>query len=99
MKDFREANFEDLKFLPDDYWYPLATGYLIKIISTQRADSLKEALDMFDAQLHRWKVEEANAEIIAQQQTQTAHPKSIRTGSKINAAANVINGLNNMYNN
>ncbi len=93
-----EDNYEDLKFLPDDYWYPLATGYLVKIISTQRADSLKEALDMFDAQLHRWKVEEANAEMVAQQQAQTAHLKSIRTSSKINAAANIINGMNNMYN-
>ncbi len=93
-----EDNYEDLKFLPDDYWYPLATGYLVKIISTRRADSLKEALDMFDAQLHRWKVEEANAEMVAQQQAQTAHLKSIRTSSKINAFANVMNTMNNMYN-
>ncbi len=91
-------NYEDLKFLPEDYWYPLATGYLVKIISTRRADSLKEALDMFDAQLHRWKVEEANAEMVAQQQAQTAHLKSIRTSSKINAVANVMNTMNNMYN-
>ena len=91
-----EANYEALSFLPDDYWYPLATTYLIKAIASGRVHSLGEALDRFDAQLHRWKVEEANNNLLVQQQAQTAHLKSIRTSSKVNAAANVANAVFNI---
>jgi ABC-type transport system involved in cytochrome bd biosynthesis fused ATPase/permease subunit len=62
-----EANYEALSFLPDDYWYPMATSYLVKAIASKRVDNLGDALDRFDAQLHRWKVEEANANLLAQQ--------------------------------
>lgn len=91
-------NLEQVRFLPADYWYPMATEYLIKVVAAHRADSLKEALDLFDAQLHRWRVEEANNAILAQQQLQTAHLASIRTSSKISAAANVTNTLLNFAN-
>ena len=91
-----EANYDALSFLPDDYWYPLATSYLIKVIESQRVESLREALDHFDAQLHRWKVEEANAAIVTEQRAQTVHLKSIRTSSKVNAAANVTNAIFNI---
>lgn len=85
-----------LSFLPDDYWYPLATAYLVKAIASGRVTTLGEALDRFDAQLHRWRVEEANAELLSQQQAQTAHLRSIRTSSKVNAAANVTNAIFNI---
>lgn len=91
-----EANYDALSFLPDDYWYPLATSYLIKVIESKRVGSLGEALDRFDAQLHRWKVEEANAALLTEQQAQTTHLKSIRTSSKVNAAANVTNAIFNI---
>jgi len=91
-----EANYEALSFLPDDYWYPMATSYLVKAIASKRVDNLGDALDRFDAQLHRWKVEEANANLLAQQQAQTAHLKSISTSSKVNAAANVANTVFNI---
>lgn len=91
-----EENYEMLSFLPDDYWYPLATSYLVKAIASKRVGTLGEALDRFDAQLHRWKVEEANAALLAQQQAQTEHLKSIRTSSKVSAAANVTNTIFNI---
>lgn len=97
-EDVFARNLEKVRFLPADYWYPMATEYLIKVVAAHRADSLKEALDLFDAQLHRWRVEEANNAILAQQQLQTAHLASIRTSSKISAAANVTNTLLNFAN-
>ena len=51
---------------------------------------------MFDEQLHRWKVEEANTSIVAQQQAQTEALKGIRKSSAINAAANVANAAANI---
>lgn len=97
-EDIFARNLEKVRFLPADYWYPMATEYLIKVVTAHRADSLKEALNLFDAQLHRWRVEEANNAILAQQQLQTAHLASIRTSSKISAAANVTNTLLNFAN-
>ena len=51
-----DNNVNDLAFLPVDYWYPLATEYLVKVVQADRANSLAEALSMFDEQLHRWKI-------------------------------------------
>ena len=91
-----EENYDDMAFLPEEYWYPLATSYLINIAKTGRCRDLNEALDKFDEQLHRWKLEETNSEILAQQQLQTANLRSINTSSGINAAANVMNAIINL---
>ena len=91
-----DANYDALSFLPDDYWYPLATSYLVKAIASQRVTTLGDALDRFDAQLHRWQVEESNANLLAQQQAQTVHLKSISVSNKVNAVANVANAVFNI---
>lgn len=90
-RDIFEENYALLSFLPVDYWYPMATEYMIKMVQTDRAANLPSALDLFDAQLHRWKVEDANAQIIRQQQMQTSQLQGIRTSSAVNAAASVAN--------
>lgn len=86
----------EMDFLPVDYWYPMATEYLVGVVKSGRVQSLGDALDRFDAQLHRWKIEEANAQLVAQQEQQTAYLSSIKTSSKINAAANVTNTIFNI---
>lgn len=91
-----DNNVNDLAFLPVDYWYPLATEYLVKVVQADRANSLAEALSMFDEQLHCWKIEEANAEIVAQQKAQTANLNSIRKSSKVSAIANTANAIVNI---
>lgn len=99
-KEYAQQIFDDhideLAFLPVDYWYPMATDYLVKVIQAKRANTLGEAIDKFEEQLHRWKVEEANAQMVAQQQQQTAHLASIKTSSKVSAAANVTNTIFNI---
>ena len=91
-----EDNVPTLSIIPNDYWYPMATNYLLKVVQTGRADTVNQALQMFDEQLHRWKVEEANASIVAQQKAQTEALKGIRRSSAINAAANVVNAAANV---
>ena len=51
---------------------------------------------MFDEQLHRWKIEEANAEIVAQQKAQTANLNSIRKSRKVSAIAYTANAIVNI---
>ncbi len=88
-EDILAQHADELAFLPVDYWYPLATGYMLKMLVTNRADDVREALNLFDEQLHRWKVEEANAQVVEEQRQQTEHLKKIRTNSAISAVANV----------
>lgn len=99
-KDQGQAVFDqyaaEMDFLPVDYWYPLATEYLVNMVKSGRASTLGEAIDRFDEQLHRWKIEESNAQMLAMQQQQTAHLASIKTSSKISAAANVTNTIFNI---
>lgn len=91
-----EAHANEMDFLPVDYWYPMATDYLVKIVRSQRASDLGTAIDKLEEQMHRWKIEEANAQMVEQQMAQTAHLKSIRRSSKVNAAANVTNTIFNI---
>ena len=87
---------EELVFLPGDYLFPEATGYLVKITQSGRASDLNQALAMLDEQLHRWKIENANEAILAQQKMQTQSLNGIRKSSAVNAAANVLNAASNI---
>lgn len=62
-----EERKADMEFIPQGYQYTQATEYLLDVVSAGRADSLKEALAMYDEQLHRWKMEESQMAIIEQQ--------------------------------
>ena len=91
-----EKNVNDIVFIPSGYRYPLATNYLMNIVQTGRATTLNDALTMFDIQLHRWKVEDANAAILEQQRMQTKALSGLRKSSAVNATANVINMASNV---
>lgn len=95
-REILDRNGGYLAFLPVEYRNCAATSYLVRMVASGRVRTLGEALDRYDAQLHLWKVEAANANLVAQQQAQTAHLKSIRTSSKVSAAANVTNTLFNI---
>lgn len=94
--DILNANADALSVMPSDYWYPLATDYVLKMIRSGRADSVNEALLMFDEQLHRWRMEDSSASILAQQQAQTDALRGIRKSNAVNATANVVNAAANI---
>ena len=75
-----ESNKDALSFLPTDYWYPLATSFMVKTVQAGRATTLPEAIDKLEEQLHRWRLEEANAQILAQQQAQSQQLAEIAQG-------------------
>lgn len=84
-------NLDRLAFIPMDYWYPMATGYMLHMIQTNRADTINQLLQMYDEQLHRWKIENAQAQMVELQRQQTDSLNGIRTSSAISAAANAAN--------
>lgn len=60
LLQFRDKNKAVIKFLPEDYQEDIqAVGYMIHVIKNGLADTLKEALQLFNEQKHRWKMEEA----------------------------------------
>lgn len=81
-------NSEILSFLPSDYWYPMATEYLIKVVNAKRVQSLSEALDMYDLYYHRWKVENTNVKMLENQQSQMNYLNAIQKENEKNATAN-----------
>ncbi len=89
-------NHDDVSILPEEYWYPLASEYIARMVQTERAHTVPEALSLFDEQLHRWTMENTQQEILAQQQAQTAHLRSIRRSSAVSAGANVANAIGNI---
>lgn len=46
-----------LDFMPEHYRTNLAVAYLERVVRTGRADTLKEGLNLFEEQLHRWQME------------------------------------------
>ncbi|MFR7591595.1 MAG: hypothetical protein ACLUVC_09140 [Longibaculum sp.] len=61
---------DNLRILPSDYWYTLAVDNIIKYFEQKRASQVKEALALFDEQLHRWKIEQNNQAMLDAQREQ-----------------------------
>jgi len=65
-KAFAEANKDIIEFLPQPYRNYSATSYMAIAVGKCRADTFKEAANLYEEQLHRWRLEAINEEIAAQ---------------------------------
>lgn len=90
-----KSNEKIIKFIPSEYWYPMAMEYLVKVVTTGRVNTLNEALSMYDEQLHRWKMENINMQMLTEKRAQTEYLKSISTTNTISAVANIFNAADN----
>ena len=61
---------EVLAFLPETYCTTQATCYMLLAVKDGRADTLKEAMNLYEEQLHRWKMEKLAADSARMQQIQ-----------------------------
>ncbi|GLB27169.1 hypothetical protein LXJ15735_34100 [Lacrimispora xylanolytica] len=52
-----KEKIEIISIIPEKYPYPLATDFLADVLICGRADTMKEALNLYEEQIHRWKVE------------------------------------------
>lgn len=55
-----------LNFLPSQYRNYSATSYMAIVVRNGRADTFKEAANLYEEQLHRWRMEQINEQIAAQ---------------------------------
>lgn len=79
-----------LAVIPQQYWYPLATGYIAEVISNGRATTIPIALDKLEEQLHRWNMERSMQQQISLQIAQTEALRRIQINTAVSAVANVV---------
>ena len=60
---------------------------IAEYFENKRADNLKEAINLFEEEKHRWKIEEIQLQ-------QMEHIASIRRSAAISAGANVATAIN-----
>jgi len=63
-----KENIEVISLILEKYRYPLATSYLAEVIECGRAETMKEALNLYEEQLHRWRMENKMNEVLKKQQ-------------------------------
>ncbi|MBE5855889.1 MAG: hypothetical protein E7297_11120 [Lachnospiraceae bacterium] len=81
----------EITVLPADYQYPMASEYICKVLSNGRAASLNDALTMCDEQIHRWKMEAMNQQLLEEQQRQSKQLAGIARDTRATA---INTGLN-----
>ena len=86
-----DAQIEYVNLIPTTYRFPLALDKVYSYLSSFLAETWKEAANLFEEQLHRWKIEASSAEALAiQAQTAIlAEKASSRAGT-----AALFSGLN-----
>ena len=68
----QEAATELLTFLPETYRNAEAVCFMLLAVKDGRADTLKEAMNLYEEQLHRWKMEKLAANSARMQQIHMA---------------------------
>lgn len=66
LETFQKSNCHVLDFLPHRYRNYTATLFLANAVANCRADTLKEAINLYEQQLHQWEMERINQEIVYQ---------------------------------
>ena len=79
--------------IPPDYCYPMAVEYFYKAFINGRARNMTEATNLFEEQVHRWKIEKYQEQIIIMQRQQQQSLQGIRTSTNINTALNITRFL------
>ena len=84
----------DFKMFPKEYIYPIALEYFINVITSGRADTMKEAMNLYEDQVHKWKMENLAESALLAQQESNAIAALNATANVVSAAANVTTAIN-----
>ena len=68
--DFRRFNSHILNVVPEHYRNNLAVAFMERVVRTGRADTIKEAINLFEQQLHMWNLENSAQRLVEQNQLQ-----------------------------
>ena len=71
LRDFlNEYNCRELYCVPEKYRYFIAVNYIYECLRDGRASDLKEALNMYEEQMHRWKMEGYQQQMLVRSEQQ-----------------------------
>ncbi len=87
--EIMDEKSSDLYVIPEDYRYRTAMDYIYKVMKDNRAETLNDALAMFDDQLHRWRMEDMQRKFVEHEAEIAKNVKHIRANTAASAAANV----------
>ena len=59
VNEFVAENLHLIEFIPMQYRHMQAVSYMFYAVANKRADTLKEAINLYEEQLHRWNLENA----------------------------------------
>lgn len=79
-------NDQLLSNVPNEYLGTLPIGEMRKYLLHQRANTLPEAINLYEEQLHRWKLEEQNDMILESQYRQEQRLANIEFYSALSAS-------------
>lgn len=89
LQQIMDLHKNKFNMFPQEYMIPFALEYFISVIRSGRADTMKEAMNMYEDQLHKWKMENlSEAHLIAQQEANAI--------AAVNAAANIVSAAANV---
>lgn len=89
-EELLNKNAREIAFIPPNYRFPLATGYIREMFETGRVKNMNEALDKYDEYEHRLKMEMSQSELLMQMEAQQAAVSTASTAATVGAAASVI---------
>ena len=84
----------EIQFIPENYRYSIAVQYMLDAFRNQRADTFKEAINLYEEQLHRWKLENASEQMLTLQRQQMSELNRINANTTVSAIANTITAFN-----
>lgn len=87
-------NEDLLNNVPNEYLGTLSIGEMRKYLIHQRANTLPEAINLYEEQLHRWKLEEQNDMILESQYRQEERLANIEFYSALSASFEAAGMMN-----
>ena len=63
INDIINNNIEVFKNIPPKYCYYFSVNYMLETMINQRSDSLKEAINIYEDQIHKWNMENYQQQI------------------------------------
>ncbi len=91
-----QNNAQAVAFIPKNYRFPLATGYMREMYESGRVRNMNEALDKYDEYEHRLKMEMSQSAILEQMEFQQSQISGASAAATVGAAASVINLLTSL---
>lgn len=87
---------DDIQIIPVDYRYSMAVEYIYSCLLNQRAATIGEAINLYEDQIHKWKMEQMQEQILESTRQQQVTMRNIERNSSVAAAASVAGAMLNV---